>query len=419
MKKFVSSAAVFVFLANPASSGFAKFCEEPDIDDKTIIEKVVKNGKYENSATNKEDGYNLNLATLDFFVENHQHKNLYTPLIHELVERQIIAKSNVLDASELKEAAKQNVKNALWGPFKAVHDLFCGEETPITVPSFTVHDENYFREQIEELCKGTEISERKKAEMAERMVKMQPGFINNKEKIVRSAYGEIGVGKKLLYTGGVGTLGTAAGAGAGYTVQKISERAAKKIIEKGTEALLTNSAGHIIGFFTVAGLVLSVAGGIYQLYSEYNYATKRLLEENYGKEYTDISYTRDNVEIAQEKLKDAIKEGMWVGKNAFYSLVSNNPKCKLTPISMFRKIEGIPDPSKTSLQKLAIDLCDELGCLEILDDCAEHIVKKIDSCVRKDKDAYCPLIPRKGCKELVSKKESKKREYCTSDCTNY
>ena len=213
-------------------------------------------------------------------------------------------------------------------------------------------------------------------------------------------------------------MGTAAGAGAGYTVQKISERAAKKIIEKGTEALLTNSAGHIIGFFTGAGLVLSVAGGIYQLYSEYNYATKRLLEENYGKEYTDISYTRDNVEIAQEKLKDAIKEGMWVGKNAFYSLVSNNPKCKLTPISMFRKIKGLPGPSKTSLQKLARGLCDELGCSGIRKKCVDHIVLEIDDCLRKDEDAYCPLIPEKGCKELVSKKESKKREYCTSDCTN-
>lgn len=393
MKKFVSSAVVFVFLINPASSGFAKFCEEPDIDDKTIIEKVVKNGKYENSATNKEDGYNLNLATLDFFVENHQHKNLYTPLIHELVERQIIAKSNVLDASELKEAAKQNVKNALWGPFKAVHDLFCREETPITVPSFTVHDENYFREQIEELCKGTEISERKKAEMAEKMVKMQPGFINNKEKIVRSAYGEIGVGKKLLYTGGVGTLGTAAGAGAGYTVQKISEKTAKKVIEKGAEALLTNSAGHIIGFFTVAGLVLSVAGGIYQLYSEYNYATKRLLEENYGKEYTDISYTRDNVEIAQEKLKDAIKEGMWVGKNAFYSLVSNNPKCKLTPISMFREIKGLPEPDMKTRKRLANETCSALNCGKIFKKCKDHLVKKVDACVRRDPYADCPDIP--------------------------
>ncbi len=423
MRKFISSATICTFLTSPIPSVFANFCEEPDVDDKKIIEKVIKNGKYENSATQEEDGYQLHIDTLDFFVNNNQHKKLYTPLIAELIERQAIVQNNKLDARELKEAAFQNLKNAYKGPFRAIRDWWYGEETPIDVPTFTVNDENYFIKQIEELCKGTEISEKDKKDMAKRMWNMQPKFINNKEETVRRAYGEVGTGKKVLYTGGVGavgaTVGTVADATTRYIAKKISKEAAEKVLKEGAEKLIQNSIGKVIGWGTGIGIIVAVGGGIYQLYSEYNYAAQRLLEENYAQKSIDISYTRSNAEIAQEKLKDAIKDGLWIGKNAFYSVVSNNPKCKLTPISMFRKIEGIPDPSKTSLQKLAIDLCDELGCLEILDDCAEYIVKKIDSCVRKDKDAYCPLIPRKGCKELVSKKESKKGEYCTSDCTNY
>ena len=46
MKKFVSSAAVFVFLTNPASSGFAEFCKRPSIKDPKIIEEVKNNGHF-------------------------------------------------------------------------------------------------------------------------------------------------------------------------------------------------------------------------------------------------------------------------------------------------------------------------------------------------------------------------------------
>lgn len=394
MKKFVSSAAVCVFLTNPASSGFAEFCK-PKIT-KEIIDEAIDQGIFQN----KEDGFDLDLVTLDYFVNNQHYKKLYDPLISKLIKDQAIENEKRLDAKELKEAAFENLKNVYKGPFKAIRDWWYSEETPITVPVFVAHDEEYLRKKVEELDTGNELSEQTKKAIVKDLVDKQPEFIKKKEEIARNAYGEVGVGKKLLYTGGVGAVGTAASSGFGYTVKKISEKAAKKIIEKGTEALLTNSAGYVIGAFTVVGLVLSVGGGAYQLYSEYNYATKRLLEENYARRSIDIAFARDNVKIAKKKLKDAIKDGLWIGKNAFYSVVSNDPNCKLTPISMFRKIKGLPEPDTNTRKMLAKKTCKELGCEKELDKCKDYLVFKVDACIYKNPHANCPDIPQAGCKKL-------------------
>ncbi len=237
--------------------------------------------------------------------------------------------------------------------------------------AFKKHDERFFLDKLSKIDTKNVVGPAERHAIAQFMVNNQVEHNEVKQSIIDQGYEKIDASARS-------TWASAGGAGLGALGGFVKWAAEKKL---GDVAIKYGLA--MVGAGTGIGLLISGVSAGANIYLSNKYNIAALNEANHKRNAIAYGELFDRISATKEKAENLVEKGYWVGKNAFFTVVPTHPDCHINPIAMFKNVKGLDKPSKDTLQNLALEMCEKLGCSEIRDKCVEYIVIKRDSCMRK------------------------------------